>query len=83
MPDSEIAVECSRLQLRADAVLRAGWEGDNIIVTTPATNADKDHDPDLDTIDAPLSMIGKGLLMTAIEAFAAKQAADAGHVFGR
>jgi hypothetical protein len=57
--------------------------GNNITVTSPAANADKDHDPDLDTIDAPLSMIRKGLLMMAIEAFAAKHPAGAGHVFGR
>jgi len=56
--------------------------GPNITLNMPAASADKDHDPDLDTIDVLTSMIGKYLLMMGI-AFAAKRAGGAGHVFGR
>jgi hypothetical protein len=57
--------------------------GPDITLNMPAASADKDHDPDLDTIDVLTSMIGKYLLMMGIEAFAAKRAGAAGHVFGR
>jgi hypothetical protein len=54
-----------------------------LTVTTPAANADTDHDLDLDTIDDLVNTIRKGLLMIAIQAFAAKYAAGSGHVCGR
>lgn len=73
----------AKTETAACARFWGGVNGPNITLNTPAASADKDHDPDLDTIDVLASMIGKYLSMTGIEAFAAKHAGGAGHVFGR